>query len=100
LAEALAARHRLPRRHFETALQSLVRDGILEGICGRRGSYALARERNRITAGDILRAAMAAANIDELPLLSSRLSMTCSGRRLPIPNGQSLSHLVDTDQAH
>jgi DNA-binding IscR family transcriptional regulator len=34
-----------------------VREGILKGIRGPRGGYELARERRRITADDILRAA-------------------------------------------
>ena len=37
-------------------MQSLVRDGILKGIRGPRGGYELARERNRVTVNDILRA--------------------------------------------
>jgi Rrf2 family protein len=56
-AKALAARHSLPPRHLEPVLQALVRDGILKGIRGPRGGYELARDRNRITADDILRAA-------------------------------------------
>jgi Rrf2 family protein len=56
-AKALAARHNLPSRHLEPVLQALVRFGILKGIRGPRGGYELARERRRITADDILRAA-------------------------------------------
>ena len=56
-AKALAARHRLPPRHLEPVLQALVRDGILKGIRGPHGGYALARDRARISASDILRAA-------------------------------------------
>src|ERR1041384_4462432 len=56
-AKALAARHSLPARHLEPVLQALVRMGILRGIRGPRGGYELARERRRITADDILRAA-------------------------------------------
>jgi Rrf2 family iron-sulfur cluster assembly transcriptional regulator len=56
-AKALAARHSLPARHLEPVLQALVRVGILRGIRGPRGGYELARERRRITADDILRAA-------------------------------------------
>jgi Rrf2 family protein len=56
-AKALAARHNLPSRHLEPVLQALVRVGILKGIRGPRGGYELARERRRITADDILRAA-------------------------------------------
>ena len=56
-AKTLAARHSLPARHLEPVLQALVRVGILKGIRGPRGGYELARERRRITADDILRAA-------------------------------------------
>jgi Rrf2 family protein len=55
-ARALATRHRLPPRHLEPVLQSLVRYGILKGIRGPRGGYELAREQHRITADDIVRA--------------------------------------------
>jgi Rrf2 family iron-sulfur cluster assembly transcriptional regulator len=57
-AKALAARHELPPRHLETVLQGLVRAGILKGVRGPRGGYELARERRRISAGEIVRAAM------------------------------------------
>src|SRR5919106_4052444 len=56
-AKALAARNNLPARHLEPVLQALVREGILKGIRGPRGGYELARERKRITADEILRAA-------------------------------------------
>lgn len=73
-AKLLAARHELPPRHLETLLQTLVRVGILKGVRGPRGGYELARERRRITAGDIARAAMQEAGDDGLgPLPRSRL---------------------------
>jgi Rrf2 family protein len=66
-AKLLAARHNLPPRHLETMLQALVRAGILKGVRGPRGGYELAKERRRITAGDIVRAAMAATGEDGMP---------------------------------
>ncbi|MDB5532190.1 MAG: Rrf2 family transcriptional regulator [Hyphomicrobiales bacterium] len=57
-AKALAGRHQLPPRHLETLLQSLVHANILKGVRGPRGGYELARERRRISAGEIVRAAM------------------------------------------
>ena len=72
-AKALAARHRLPPRHLEPVLQALVRDGILKGIRGRQGGYAMARERRRISADDILRAASLADEPSQPPLPSSAL---------------------------
>jgi Rrf2 family iron-sulfur cluster assembly transcriptional regulator len=68
-AKALAARHNLPPRHLETVLQALVRQGILKGVRGPRGGYELARERRRVTAGDVVRAAMTVTGEDGLPPL-------------------------------
>jgi len=61
-AKHLAERHQLPPRHLETILQALVRAGILKGVRGPKGGYELAIERRRIAAGDIVRAAMNAAD--------------------------------------
>lgn len=72
-AKALAARHKLPPRHLEPVLQALVRDGILKGVRGPHGGYELARERKRITAEDILRAAGSAEEAGEPPLPGSAL---------------------------
>lgn len=73
-AKLLAARHTLPPRHLETLLQTLVRAGILKGVRGPRGGYELARERRKVTAGDIARAAMQEIGEDGLgPLPESRL---------------------------
>nr|WP_050783551.1 Rrf2 family transcriptional regulator [Methylobacterium nodulans] len=57
-AKALAARHGLPPRHLETVLQALVRHGLLKGLRGPHGGYELARERRRISAGDVARAVL------------------------------------------
>jgi Rrf2 family protein len=51
----ITRRQGIPRRYLEQALQSLVRDGLLVGVRGPRGGYRLARERRRITVGDIVR---------------------------------------------
>jgi Rrf2 family transcriptional regulator, iron-sulfur cluster assembly transcription factor len=72
-ARALAAQHKLPPRHLEPVLQALVHDGILKGIRGPRGGYELARERKRITAEDIVRAASRAEEEEEQPLPPSAL---------------------------
>jgi Rrf2 family protein len=72
-AKALASRHSLPPRHLEPVLQALVRHGILKGIRGPRGGYELARERRRITADDILRAAGTADEIDGVDIVESML---------------------------
>ncbi|MDG2571040.1 Rrf2 family transcriptional regulator, partial [Vibrio parahaemolyticus] len=74
-AKALAARHNLPPRYLEPVLQALVRQGVLKGVRGPRGGYELARERRRVTAGDIVRIAMSALEEDgSSPMPESRLA--------------------------
>ena len=51
----ITERERIPRRYLEPVLQELVRDGLLIGIRGPSGGYRLARERRRISLGDIVR---------------------------------------------
>ena len=63
-AKALASRHRLPPRHLETLLQGLVHAKILKGVRGPRGGYELARERRRVTLGDIVRTAVSLSTAD------------------------------------
>jgi Rrf2 family iron-sulfur cluster assembly transcriptional regulator len=72
-AKALAGRHKLPPRHLEPVLQALVRDGILKGVRGPHGGYELAREKKRISAEDILRAADSAEDAGEPPMSASTL---------------------------
>jgi Rrf2 family iron-sulfur cluster assembly transcriptional regulator len=52
----ITRRQGIPRRYLEQALQNLVRSGVLVGVRGPRGGYRLARERRRITVGEIIRA--------------------------------------------
>ncbi len=51
----ITGRQGIPRRYLEQVLQQLVRTGILEGMRGPKGGYRLARERRRITVGEIVR---------------------------------------------
>ncbi len=51
----ITRRQGIPRRYLEQALQHLVRKGLLLGVRGPRGGYRLARERRRISIGDIVR---------------------------------------------
>ena len=51
----ITAREGIPRRYLEPVLQELVREGILIGIRGPSGGYRLAKERRRISLGDIVR---------------------------------------------
>jgi Rrf2 family iron-sulfur cluster assembly transcriptional regulator len=63
-AKALAARHKLRPRHLETLLQGRVHAKILKGLRGPRGGYELARERRRITVGEIVRTAISLSTAD------------------------------------
>ena len=51
----ITRRQGIPRRYLEQVLQQLVRDGVLAGVRGPRGGYRLARERRRISLGEIVR---------------------------------------------
>ncbi|MHA1600125.1 MAG: RrF2 family transcriptional regulator [Alphaproteobacteria bacterium] len=51
----ISRRQGIPRRALDQVLQELVHKGILGGQRGPRGGYRLARERRRITVGDIMR---------------------------------------------
>jgi len=51
----ITRRQAIPRRYLEQGLQQLVREGVLVGVRGPRGGYRLARERRRITVGEIVR---------------------------------------------
>ncbi len=54
-ARDITERQGIPTRHLEQVLQHLVREGILKGVRGPRGGYTLARERRRVTMGDVVR---------------------------------------------
>ncbi|MDH3738933.1 MAG: Rrf2 family transcriptional regulator [Alphaproteobacteria bacterium] len=51
----ITRRQGIPRRYLEQVLQNLVRAGVLSGVRGPRGGYRLARERRRITVGEVVR---------------------------------------------
>lgn len=51
----ISERQGIPKRYLEPVLQQLVHDGILNGQRGPKGGYNLARERRRITLGEIAR---------------------------------------------
>ncbi len=63
-AAEITRRQGIPRRYLEQVLQALVRNGILAGQRGPKGGYRLARERRRISVGDIGRVV---SQIETLP---------------------------------
>jgi len=61
-------------------MQQLVRAGILKGVRGPRGGYRLARERRRISVGDVVRVAEAIEDDEEKHTPRSEL-----GQRIVAP---------------
>ena len=51
----ITKRQGIPQRYLEQVMQQLVREGILKGVRGPKGGYRLARERRRISVGEIVR---------------------------------------------
>lgn len=51
----ISRRQGIPRRYLEQVLQQLVHHGVLAGQRGPKGGYRLARERRRISVGEIIR---------------------------------------------
>ena len=51
----ITERQRIPKRYLEQVLQQLVRCNVLRGVRGPRGGYRLARERRRVTLGEVIR---------------------------------------------
>ncbi len=73
----ITRRQGIPRRYLEQVLQQLVRVEILAGVRGPRGGYRLARERRRITLGEIVRAIRALESNDgDEDLPGSELGIT------------------------
>jgi Rrf2 family protein len=64
----ITERQGIPQRYLEQVMQQLVRAGILRGVRGPRGGYRLARERRRITAGEIVRVVSELEQKEELAL--------------------------------
>lgn len=51
----ITKRQGIPQRYLEQVMQQLVHANILKGVRGPRGGYTLARERRRISVGEIIR---------------------------------------------
>lgn len=70
-SKEIMRRQGVPDRYLEQVMQSLVRQGVLKGVRGPRGGYRLAKERRRITAGEIVRIVAELEAADEPPLSGS-----------------------------
>jgi len=51
----ITKRQGIPQRYLEQVMQQLVHKNILKGVRGPKGGYTLARERRKITVGDVVR---------------------------------------------
>jgi len=51
----ITKRQGVPQRYLEQVMQQLVHRGILQSVRGPKGGYILARERRRISVGEIVR---------------------------------------------
>ena len=85
-AKEITARQGVPQRYLEQVMQQLVRAGILKGVRGPRGGYRLAKERRRISVGDIVRVAEAIEDAENEPARP----MSDLGQRIVSPLVQSL----------
>jgi len=72
-ARDITERQKVPQRYLEQIMQALVRADILRGVRGPRGGYRLARERRRITAGEIVAVINALEQQEEKPAVRSQL---------------------------
>jgi Rrf2 family protein len=79
-SRVIAKQQRLPPRYLEQMMQKLVHAGVLRGLRGPRGGYMLARERRRITAGEICQILM-----DDDDCASSYYPSTQLGKKLVCP---------------
>lgn len=64
-SKEITQRQGIPQRYLEQVMQQLVHANILKGVRGPRGGYTLARERRRITAGEVVRVVGAMEASDE-----------------------------------
>jgi Rrf2 family protein len=61
----ITSRQGIPRRYLEPVLQELVRHNVLIGIRGPSGGYRLARERRRVSVGDIVRTVQGLETVED-----------------------------------
>ena len=79
----ITKRQSIAPRYLEPILQRLGRAGVVEGIRGPKGGYRLARERRRITVGEIVRTILSDDMDDHEP--SARTKKSDLGRAVIEP---------------
>lgn len=78
-SKEVTKRQGIPLRYLEQVMQQLVHGGILKGVRGPRGGYRLARERRRITAGDVIRVISAAEAEEDTQIFASEIGRNVVG---------------------
>lgn len=87
----IASQQGLPPRYLEQIMQRLVHGGVLRGVRGPKGGYILARERRRITVGEICKL----LEEDETSLAKQPLS-TALGNNVVRPLWEKVSNNMHT----
>jgi Rrf2 family iron-sulfur cluster assembly transcriptional regulator len=90
-AKEITARQGVPQRYLEQVMQQLVRAGVLKGVRGPRGGYRLAKERRRITVGEVVRVA---ESLDDGEESASVTPHSALGTRIVTPLINSLQDEV------
>ena len=89
-AKEITQRQGVPQRYLEQVMQQLVRAGVLKGVRGPRGGYRLAKERRKISVGDVVRVAESLED-EEAEAADPRSDL---GARIVAPLIQSLQEEV------
>jgi Rrf2 family protein len=88
-SQDIGRRLSLPRRYLEQVMQQLVKAGILRGVRGPRGGYRLARERRRVSVGDVVRVVR---GIEDIPAQEDLASSSKLGRKVIGPFWAATEH--------
>ena len=72
-SKEIAEQKKLPLRHFEPILQLLVKEKILKGAKGPKGGYCLAREKRKITLGEVYSILLKQHEWDNSSLISKNI---------------------------
>ena len=86
----ISKRQGIQPRYLEQVMQELVRGGVLKGVRGPRGGYTLARERRRVTVGEVVRILAVAGDTAE----TGEASRSDAGRSVVRPLWQELDTMI------
>ncbi|MBL4800935.1 MAG: Rrf2 family transcriptional regulator [Emcibacter sp.] len=87
----ITRRQEIPQRYLEQVMQQLVRAGILKGVRGPKGGYNLARERRRVSVGEIVKVVN---DMDSKKDKDETLSTSPLGMKVINPLIENLNHSI------